>query len=134
MPRYFTRREAEALLPVISDILVQMQAQKQELDRAEEQLRELARKALGNGHGYEEQARRVQAEVERLTNALNAGLHQLNDLGVELKGLEMGLVDFRAIKHGHEYYLCWRLGEPRIAYWHELDAGYAGRQPLPPEE
>ena len=51
-------------------------------------------------------------------------------VGVELKDPFSGLVDFPAWRHGHEVYLCWRLGEPDVAHWHELDAGFAGRRPL----
>lgn len=133
MPRYFSRREAEALLPLVTEILLEIQAGKRELDRVEAEWRELARKATGNGHVFEEQARLLRAELERLASRLNAALQRLTDLDVELKDIELGLVDFRALHEGREVYLCWRLGEPEIGYWHELDTGYAGRQPLPPD-
>ena len=50
--------------------------------------------------------------------------------GVELKGIDEGLVDFRSTRDGRVVYLCWRLGEETIAFWHELDVGFPGRQPL----
>ena len=55
-------------------------------------------------------------------------VQELNALGVELKDYYTGLVDFPGWMNGHEVYLCWRLGEPEVAHWHELDAGFAGRQ------
>ncbi len=65
-----------------------------------------------------------------LGNELNAELVRLHELGVELKDPAIGLIDFRSLREGRIIYLCWRLGEPTIAYWHDLDTGFAGRQPL----
>ena len=55
---------------------------------------------------------------------------QITALGVEIKDINTGLVDFRARRDGREVYLCWRYDEPEVAHWHDLDAGFAGRQPL----
>jgi len=51
-------------------------------------------------------------------------------MGIELKDPELGLVDFRSIREGREVYLCWQLGEEHLSFWHEIDTGFAGRQPL----
>jgi hypothetical protein len=51
-------------------------------------------------------------------------------MGIELKDPEQGLIDFRSIREGREVYLCWKLGEERVSHWHEIDAGFAGRQAL----
>jgi hypothetical protein len=134
MARYFTREEAEALLPLVSEIVLTMQGQKQQLDEAQAHLQTIAAKATGNGHVNGDQSRDLRPEIERLSDALNANLQRLNDLGVEMKGLDQGLLDFRALREGREIYLCWRLGEDHIAYWHEIDTGFAGRQPLPPDD
>ena len=69
-------------------------------------------------------------------NKLQNYVEELKNLGVELKSDENGLCDFRSMMNGREVYLCWRLGEPEVMFWHELDAGFAGRQgiqPLTPE-
>jgi hypothetical protein len=55
---------------------------------------------------------------------------ELDDLGVELKGIDDGLIDFPTTREGRVVYLCWRLGEDEIGWWHETDGGFAGRQPL----
>jgi hypothetical protein len=68
--------------------------------------------------------------AESLVDEINERLARINSWGVELKGLDEGLVDFPAERDGHTVYLCWKLGEDRIAWWHEIDAGFAGRQPL----
>jgi hypothetical protein len=57
-------------------------------------------------------------------------IHQILDLGIEIKDINMGLIDFPALKDGHTVYLCWRYEEERILFWHEIDAGFAGRQPI----
>lgn len=133
MPRYFTRAEADALIPVLSEIVREMQAQKRRLDELHRQIREAGRKALGNGHLVEDAAQNIPGEVQRLSTALNERLQRLHDLGAELKSLEMGILDLPTIQAGREGYLCWRLGEPRVQYWHDLESGFAGRQPLPPD-
>jgi hypothetical protein len=80
-----------------------------------------------------------QDELDELSNAqdedqerLRELVTELQDLGVELKDFFTGLVDFRCLMNGHEVYLCWRQGEDEVGHWHELDAGFAGRQKLPP--
>jgi hypothetical protein len=57
-------------------------------------------------------------------------LEDLEKRSIIVRDLERGLVDFPALRDGREVFLCWEEGEPDIAYWHDLDAGYAGRQPL----
>ena len=64
---------------------------------------------------------------------LGSYIDELNKLGVELKGPLDGLCDFYSILDGREVYLCWRLGEPEVAHWHELNAGIIGRRPLAAE-
>jgi hypothetical protein len=70
------------------------------------------------------------AEMDRGQAQMRAYEHELRELNVELKDYVTGLVDFPARMDGREVYLCWRLGEPEVAHWHELNAGFAGRQKL----
>ncbi len=72
---------------------------------------------------------RLRTERDALVLRLRDRLNELEDLGVEVKALD-GLVDFRATLAGRPVYLCWRYGERAICFWHELDAGFAGRQPI----
>ena len=98
----FTRAEAEALLPVVRPLLEDIQ-----------------RRAASY-------ARRPSEPVARELRSLGA---EVQALGVELKDPTAGLVDFRMVRRGHEVYLCWKLGEgDRIAWWHEIDAGFRGRR------
>jgi hypothetical protein len=79
---------------------------------------------VGNG-GNRALSRMVQ-DFEKL----DALVHQILDTGVLIKDINIGLLDFPALRDGREVYLCWQHGEGDIAFWHEVDAGYAGRQPI----
>jgi hypothetical protein len=68
--------------------------------------------------------------VQQAGARLQALIEELDGIGVELKGVDDGLVDFPSNREGRVVCLCWRLGEDTIAWWHETDAGFAGRQPL----
>ena len=103
MPQ-FTRTEAEALLPRIRPLLEDLKRRKATYDV------------------------RPSPTVAREIDAL---LREVADLGIEVKDLDNGLIDFRTQRGGEEVYLCWRLGEgDRIDWWHTIDGGFAARRPL----
>jgi hypothetical protein len=121
--RHFTRAEAKALLPHLTDILNRLRSAKDELTDAEAH-EALADAAPTNGGG--EEGRRVGMaflEVRRL-------LETIEQSGIVLRDIDRGLVDFPAVIEGREVYLCWELGEDDVNYWHDLNAGYGGREPL----
>jgi hypothetical protein len=128
-PKLFTLEEATQLLPVVRQLLTEIQAGREEVAKASARLDELLGLTGGNGHltGQVEAAREAAQEA---AESLQGKIDELDDLGVELKGIDEGLVDFQSLRDGRVVYLCWRLGEDAIAYWHELDTGFAGRQPL----
>ena len=130
MPRSFTLDEANALLPRLREILAEMQDKKAELDHVRAELGQMTRTASGNGHLLAQQMDRRRRDGEALAERLNELLGEVNRLGCELKGIEEGLIDFRSRREGRTVYLCWKLGEDSIGYWHELDVGFTGRQPL----
>ena len=108
-----------------------MQALKREIDDLREQLTRVVERATGNGHvESEDRVGKARERAEQLVEQLNERLARLNAWGIELKGLDEGLIDFPSEREGRVVYLCWRLGEERIEWWHELDTGFAGRQPL----
>jgi hypothetical protein len=72
----------------------------------------------------------LEREALSLTHEMDAYERELEVLGVSLKDRQMGLIDFPGERDGRRVWLCWRLGEPAVRYWHELEAGFAGRQPL----
>jgi len=121
--RHFTLEEANALLPRLSELLAQLREAKDELtdEEAHEALSEAAPANGGGDHG--KQVGVAFLEVRRM-------LETIEQSGIVLRDIDRGLVDFPALIDGREIYLCWELGEDEIAYWHDLDAGYGGREPL----
>ena len=130
MDHYFTREEAEALLPEITVVLRKIQEAHRHVQAVEEELEALQMQAMGNGHHLHERIKRLQRDVVTRVQALRNAVDELQDFGCELKDPETGLIDFLGLRDGKEIYLCWRLGEERIAFWHYLNTGFAGRQPF----
>jgi len=130
MPRFFTVEEANLELPRLRQWLPRLQARRRRLDVVQHKLAELTVKAAANGNLLEEEVHGTQREAQRLTEELSKLMTRINDLGCEIKDIDQGLVDFPSLREGREVYLCWRLGEQEVAFWHELDAGFSGRQPL----
>jgi hypothetical protein len=118
------------MLPVVRQLLVEIQGGRERVAQRSARLDDLLARTGGNGHlaGQVDQAR---TEMEQAVTDLQRLIEELEELGVELKGIDDGLVDFRSLREGRIVYLCYRLDEETIAYWHELDTGFAGRQPLP---
>lgn len=119
------------MLPQLAGELLAMQRCKRELDDVRGELLATTRASAGNGHVRDEASlARKRRRAEALVEQLNDWLARINGRGIELKDLDQGLIDFRSDRGGRIVYLCWRLGEERIAWWHDLDAGFGGRQPL----
>ena len=76
---------------------------------------------------------RWQRETQRLAAEIEGCVHELMELGVEVRALDTGLVDFPGTLDGRDVYYCWMLGEAAVTHWHERDAGFSGRRPLPIE-
>lgn len=130
-PKLFTLVEAEDLLPRVIPILEKIRDARQAMASGEGELDALLRPTRSNGHGvHGAKVEEARATTMRAMAELRAGAAELDALGIELKDPDTGLIDFRSLRDGHVVYLCWRLGEEGIAWWHELDAGFAGRQPL----
>ncbi len=127
-PRLFTVDEANGLLPDLIPVLTELKAKKAALDEARIALARLTPTMRSNGHAAEAAAQ--ERRLRDLTLALAAGVRRITGQGVEIKDLDHGLIDFPSLRGDRVVYLCWRLGEGPIAYWHEIDAGFAGRRPL----
>jgi hypothetical protein len=127
--KLFTLDEALELLPVVRRLLEELQESKRDLQASTERIDRVAETTTGNGH-FEHGPSEPQTEAQRRATELQKLIEELDDLGVELKGIDQGLVDFPSLREGRVVYLCYRLGEETISWWHDLDAGFAGRQPL----
>jgi hypothetical protein len=128
--REFTRDEAEALLPHIAPLLWQARELKREHDEWQGKIAELEMRRKGNGHGLDTDAAQAQQKAAATAVQINGIIERVKGMGAEVKDIDMGLIDFRSRLKGREVYLCWKLGEEHIEWWHELNTGYAGRQPL----
>ena len=129
-PQLFTLEEANALLPRLRDILFQIQESKAKHDRLEEQAEEYAQHVTSNGHVVEKKLNETRQELAKAAAEINSLIERVNELGCEVKDIDEGLVDFRTEREGRDVYLCWKLGEADIRWWHELETGFAGRRPL----
>lgn len=126
----FSRDEADAMLPQVAPLLWQAQRLKQEHDEAQEELGALEVKSRGNGHGLDTEVSRARQAAQRAATAINGIIERVKTMGIEVKDLDIGLIDFPSQRDGRPVYLCWKLGEERVSWWHELHTGYAFRQPL----
>jgi hypothetical protein len=129
--KYFTPQQANAMLPLLRSIVRDVTALAHELRDHQDRL--VAAKHNGGTMltaAHREELVQVEVEFERGRDRMHEFLQELENLGIELKDPFTGLVDFRAMMDGREVYLCWRLDESEVGHWHELDAGFAGRQRL----
>lgn len=125
----YTLDEANAMLPLLRVILRDITTLANELrDRYERVVR--LQKTQGLDQAHQEEVQQLLAEFEGGQDKMREYEQELEKLGVELKDYYTGLVDFRHLRDGKEVYLCWKLGEPDIAHWHELNSGFSGRQKL----
>jgi hypothetical protein len=129
-PKRFTREEAEELLPYVAPLLFKLRELNRQRDQLQAQGAEVVQKSRGNGHGVDNEAGKVGREMEEAGTQIKELIEKVQGMGIELKDPEAGLIDFRSIREGREVYLCWKLGEEHVSFWHEIEAGFAGRQPL----
>lgn len=119
--KVYTVEEANDLLPYLAPTLVEL---REKFELAENARESVAQAAAGNGWSHKrEQWSVTMARVAEL-------MERMSDWGLELRDVATGLVDFPAIVDGQEAYLCWRLGEPEVAYWHSRTEGFGGRRRL----
>ena len=131
--RLFTVAAANRLVPLLEETFSLIRAQREELRLSVASLRELGFDFTGDSVSSDiaenPEANTLHQRCAQLHDAILASLNDLTELGVEIKGLE-GLVDVRSRYRGRVVYLCWRASEPAFEFWHELDAGFAGRRPI----
>jgi hypothetical protein len=129
--RYFTPEEANELLPEIRPLAEEMVGSRRLLAGAEARRAAVLERISGNGGDLApSDLAELAEEVEAHATELARCVRELSALGVQVKDLDRGLVDFPALRDGDEVLLCWQLGEEDVAHWHGVDDGFAGRQPL----
>ncbi|MBD0349124.1 MAG: DUF2203 domain-containing protein [Thermoleophilia bacterium] len=129
--RSFTVAEANEALGVLRPVAEEMVRRRRALVEAESRLSELGAHIAGNGAGLDpRELAALDATARNEGEALARCIARIEERGVLIKDLDAGLLDFPAQHGGDEVLLCWRVGEPKVAWWHGLDEGFAGRKPL----
>ena len=128
--KFFSPPEANATLPLVRAITTDVVTIARDLQERRERLDRATSQSAGDEAHAAESRRQAEEEFERESRRLLECQAELESLGVELKDFLNGLVDFPSYKDGRVVYLCWRLGEPEVAHWHELNTGFGGRQSL----
>ena len=132
--RYFTPAEANELLATVRPLVERMVAHRRALAVATVRHARIATKIAGNGGGVRpHEVDELQATIDEEAAEIVRCVAELQELGLLVKDLDEGLVDFPALHDGEEVLLCWHLGEEDVAFWHTLEDGFAGRKPLPLE-
>ena len=131
-PRFFSLEEANQTLPLVKKIVADIVSQFEVVNTHKQRL-VLLKNQRRRPHGVSEASLDETTQSQTLLEAeeaqLIAYIEELTKLGIELKGPD-GLCDFPSLRDGREVYLCWKLGESSVRFWHEINAGFAGRQPL----
>jgi hypothetical protein len=131
--KYFTVESANRMLPLVRSIAADIVERFRELNELRGRLEILqGSRREGLTAAHREEVEEVERDFEKKKNELHTLVEELRGLGVELKGPD-GLVDFPALMDDREVSLCWKVGEPEVMFWHEMDAGFAGRQHLTAE-
>jgi hypothetical protein len=135
MSRYFTITEAERLLPKVEERIREVLFIKAEHERADEEIRATTRKILVSGGATVDRHHVAALKTTRDSAAtrLQALCERIQETGCLVKDLDIGLLDFPTLYHGREVYLCWRFGEDRIQFWHQVEDGFKGRKPVDDE-
>jgi hypothetical protein len=130
MEKIFTVDEANRTLPLVRRIVEDLV---RDHHLWEQKVREFEVATAGSSTEHPDAiAELLQMEAQRLAKDIESYIAELAELGVICKGMNVGLVDFRGQMDGREVFYCWKLGEQSVMYWHEIDAGFVGRQRLHP--
>lgn len=126
--KFYSIDDANRALPLVRAIVSDIVSQYKRVDELQQRLSRVRRdRKRKTDDVYAAELDQTRTELETEENRLRDYVDELRKLGVELKS-EDGLCDFPSVRDGREIYLCWRLGEPQVAHWHELEAGFAGRR------
>ena len=132
MPRYFTLTEARAALPVVGRSIREAVQAKAHYMEAERAIQDLVQRILmmGGINVDTVAAEAWKAQYDSNAQTLKNSMERIEDLGVLVKDLDIGLVDFPTLFLGEEVYLCWRMDEDDIDHWHGVNEGFNGRRPI----
>ena len=132
MSKIFTLSEAQTLLPVLEALLRRAQTAGTRAAELESEMQDLSQRIFMSGGMYVNVAKaaRRRAEREKALQEARDTLAEIDEIGVQVKDLEKGLLDFPTVMDGRTVFLCWKMGEKEIGFWHSEEDGFAGRKPL----
>jgi hypothetical protein len=140
MPDFYDFDKANAKLPEIRETLLRLRDQRDEVVSVRDRIVELNAPALAGGAAAapisparaeaDQETQRLRMRIPGLVAQLPAAVLQLHAWGIQLREIQTGLVDFPALVAGRPVWLCWRLGEERVMWWHETSEGFDGRRPI----
>ncbi len=129
--RYFTFEEANKQVAWLNEVFDSIEPFQTRADELAKEVAALRRRVLSNGGGnVENEIRKRRAAIREAAETIEARMAEVGERGIIVRSIPQGLVDFPHLQEGREVYLCWIRGETEIGFWHDTDAGYAGRQPL----
>jgi hypothetical protein len=132
MPKRFTHDEAQRLLPEVGRLLREALDARKEYQEAEQTIRQLSERVMMMGGVMvdRDQALNSRSRRDAAGAMLKNSIEAVQETGCLVKDLDIGLVDFPTLFRGVEVYLCWKLGEPGIEFWHGIEEGFRGRKPI----
>ncbi len=134
--RYYGPHDADDLLPELVAVVGRLRDQRAELLALRDEVRARERSLAGGstagdrGSGDDAELRRLNLKMRGIVDQMQADVAWLDDRDIVLRDIATGLIDVPALAAGRPVWLCWRLGEDRVEYWHDTDAGFSGRKPL----
>jgi len=132
MARRFTLAEAQSLIPKVDALLREAVSLKSDYAQADEAVQAFGQRVTLMGGMIVDREQVIDAKHRRdaVGLKLKGAIEGVQEFGCVVKDLDMGLIDFPTLLRGEEVYLCWKLGEPKIAYWHGVDEGFRGRKAI----
>lgn len=132
MPRFFTLLEAEGFLPEVERLLRSSIQAKQDYESGDSELNQIAQRItlMGGIAIKREDVVASRTRKDSSARVLKAAMERIEEIGCQVKDLETGLIDFPTLYRDREVYLCWKLGESGIRFWHHIEDGFRGRQPI----
>ncbi len=126
--KYYTLDAARAALPQVKTLMAQVQEARVEILRLRPDMWPVLQKAAGNGGNV------AAGQILSHFHKMEEGVKGILGMGILVKDLDTGLVDFLSVRKGREVYLCWQYGEEDLTFWHDINTGYQGRQPIDPRD
>jgi hypothetical protein len=132
MSKRFTLAEAQRLVPQVDRLLRDAVTLKSEYDEAEKAIQSLSERVMMMGGMVVDRSQALESRNRRdsVAGRLRAAIEEVQEIGCIVKDLDMGLIDFPTMFRGVEVYMCWKVGEPAIGFWHGVDEGFRGRKAI----